>query len=152
MRAAQDVAARRVLVAAHIERVTQYEAAMTAARKSEPVRAACDRFQKASALYRTATQLDDDVIAQLEAQISQLQDRICEIKNSPSNQKASVAMRAAEAAMHATRATALAQVRAQFPDMQNESLWDSERWAPPQEVQDAMEAARQKIAAQAGVG
>lgn len=124
---------------------------MPAARVSAPVRAACDRFQKASVLYRTVAQLDDDVIADLEAQILQLQDRICEVKNSPSNQKASVAMRAAEAAMHATRATALAQVRVQFLDMQNESLWDSERCAPPQEVQDAMEAARQKVAAQAGV-
>lgn len=139
---AQNHAASLVRNRAHAARVRQFHEAVEAAKDAPEVMKARRAADSADAACEKATLERDNEIRRLQEQIDALNKQILKLRSSEKIEALVAARRAKNTEWNSLRQAEVLAAKARFQDLADSGRFSAAAWTPPQEVLDAMEAAR----------
>jgi hypothetical protein len=139
---AQNKAANTVRDRAHRARRKQLSEAEGGIESDPQVLQAYKVREDANAAMEAALAQRDEKVRALRAKIADLQAQIEILRDDPAVRSTSSRERAAATSWRAIRDSKSKEVEQKFPDLQGHARWSAASWEPPQDVKDAMEAAR----------
>lgn len=142
---AENKAAGSVKRRAHTERYRLLRAAIEAAEASPDVLAAKTEADAAHDAAERAWQDREHRMQVLREQIKAIERQIEEVRNERAAFMARDAERAAWSRWRTLKDAKVADAEGQFPDMAGAARWSVAAWGPPQEVLEAMGAARAAV-------
>lgn len=142
---AEKKAANAVKRSAHSERCRLLRDAIATAEAAADVLAAKSEFEAMRFASEDARAKKERRLQDLREMIKAIERQIEEVQNERSVFDARDAEKAAWARWSALRTAKVSAAEAAFPDLAGDARWSSAVWAPPPEVQKAMDAARAAV-------
>lgn len=147
---AENQAAAAVKRRAHKERYRLLRAAIAAAETSPEVLAAEAVANAASDAEERSRHGIEKQIKNLRKQIEDIERQIEKVRSDSAAYELRNAERAAWDRVRSIRSQMIADAESAFPDLSGNAKWSPAAWEPPQEVLDAMNAARDAVRSDVG--